>query len=138
MTRKKTGEGGGKGNRRARSPQQIADESRARGVPEEELQGPPARETVYLHTDREREAAERAREHTSSSPEMTGGDVDADWEQADSIGEEAVGGTVSTPDQDVVDELGDALGVPRAPDDEVRSSAEILDARDRDRREQEP
>lgn len=138
MGKKKTGASGGKGKRRARSPQQIADESRARGVPEEELQGPPARETVHLRTDREREAAERVREHTSSGPEMTGGDVDADWEQADSVGEEAVGGTVSTPDQDVVDELGDALGVPRAPDEEVRSSAEILDARDRDRREQEP
>jgi hypothetical protein len=60
--------------------------------------------------------------------------VDADWQRASSSGEEAVGGTVATPDQDVVDELGDALGVPREPAEEVRSSAEILEERDARRR----
>src|SRR6266702_730850 len=35
------------------------------------------------------------------------------------------------PDQDRVDDIGDAFGVPRAPDDEVRTSAEILEERDR-------
>jgi len=33
------------------------------------------------------------------------GDIDAAWEQAATVGDEAVGGTVSTPDQDVVDEI---------------------------------
>jgi len=47
------------------------------------------------------------------------------------------GGTVATPDQDVVDDLGDALGVPRAPDEEFRTSTEILEGRDRYRREEE-
>jgi hypothetical protein len=65
-------------------------------------------------------------------PALTGGDVDADWQRAASSGEEAVGGSVATPDQDVVDEIGEALGVPQAPDAEVRTSGEIL--RDRDRR----
>ncbi len=46
-----------------------------------------------------------------SGPLLSGGDVDADWKRADSIGEEAVGGSVATPDQDVVDEIGRALGV---------------------------
>jgi hypothetical protein len=32
---------------------------------------------------------------------------------------------------DVVDELGEALGVPRAPDEEFRTSQEILEGRDR-------
>jgi hypothetical protein len=63
---------------------------------------------------------------------LTGGDVDADWQRAASSGEEAVGGSVATPDQDVVDEIGEALGVPQASDAEVRTSEEIL--RDRDRR----
>jgi hypothetical protein len=36
-----------------------------------------------------------------------------------------------------VDDLGDALGVPRAPDEEVRTSQEILEARDRNRWESE-
>lgn len=50
------------------------------------------------------------RQYTSTSPELSGGDVDAAWEQADAVGEEAVGGTVATPDQDIVDELGAAVG----------------------------
>jgi hypothetical protein len=100
---------------------------------EEALQGPPARETVVFRSDRERDAEKDLRDHTSSSPRLAGGDVDADWRRADSVGEEAPGGTVATPDQNVVDDLGDALGVPRAPDEEFRPSAEILEGRDRDR-----
>ena len=71
--------------------------------------------------------------HTGTSPRLTGGDVDADWHGADASGEEAVGGSTATPDQDVVDELGEALGVAQAPDAEVVSSEEILRARDRHR-----
>ena len=106
-------------------------------VSEEALQGPPARETVWEPSDRERAARAELREYTSSSPALTGGDPDADWRRADSAGEEAPGGTVATPDQSVVDDLGAALGVSRAPDEEFRSSAEILEGRDRNRREQE-
>jgi predicted short-subunit dehydrogenase-like oxidoreductase (DUF2520 family) len=61
---------------------------------------------------------------------LTGGDVDADWQRAASSGEEAVGGSVATPDQDVVDELGRALGVEQGLDAPVTTSAEILRARD--------
>jgi hypothetical protein len=64
---------------------------------------------------------------------LTGGDVDADWRTAAANGEEAVGGSVATPDQDVVDELGEALGVAQEPDAEVRMSAEILEGRDQHR-----
>jgi hypothetical protein len=120
-TRKKSGKKSGK----------------ARVSKEEELQGPPARETVWEPSDRERAVEEELREHTSSSPALTGGDPDADWQHADSVGEEAPGGSVATPDQSVVDDLGAALGVPRAPDEAFRSSAEILEDRDRNRREQE-
>lgn len=101
------------------------------------LLGPPAPETVWLRSDGEREAEEELRAYTSSSPALTGGDVDADWKRADSVGEEAPGGTVSTPDQAVVDDLGRALGVPRAPDETFRPSREILEARHRRRAEQE-
>ncbi|MGH7265309.1 MAG: DUF6335 family protein, partial [Candidatus Rokuibacteriota bacterium] len=68
--------------------------------------------------------------HPETSPRLTGGDVDADWQNAAGAGDEAGGGSTATPDQDVVDELGDALGVGRAPDAPVRSSEEILQARD--------
>jgi hypothetical protein len=64
---------------------------------------------------------------------LTGGDVDADALRAESSGEEAVGGSVSTPDQDVVDEIGRALGVEQEIDAEVRSTDEILRERDRSR-----
>ncbi len=71
--------------------------------------------------------------HPETSPRLTGGDLDADWLRAHLSGEEAIGGSVATPDQDVVDEIGRALGVEQEPDAEVRSLEEILQARDRDR-----
>jgi len=69
--------------------------------------------------------------HTETSPRLTGGDVDADWHAAYSSGEESVGGSVATPDQDIVDEIGRALGVEQEIDAPVRASDEILRARDR-------
>ena len=80
------------------------------------------------------EIAESVRGRASypeTGPFLTGGDVDADWQRAASSGEEAVGGSVAMPDQDVVDELGKALGVEQAADEEVRTSEEILRKRDR-------
>lgn len=68
---------------------------------------------------------------------LTGGDVDTDQQRAADAGDEAVGGSVATPDQDVVDELGRALGVEQAPDEEVRTAGEILRERDRHRWQQE-
>ena len=67
------------------------------------------------------------------SARLAGGDVDADLARAASSGEEAVGGSVATPDQDVVDEIGEALGVGRGTDAEVITAAEMLEARDRRR-----
>jgi len=72
-------------------------------------------------------------QHHGVSPVDTGGDVDADWQRAQSSGEEAVGGSVATPDQDIVDDLARPLGVERDPDAQVITSDEILSARDRRR-----
>ena len=63
---------------------------------------------------------------------LAGGDVDADEERAASVGEEAIGGSVATPDKDVVDELGRAVGVELPPTAPVVTAAEVL--RDRDAR----
>jgi hypothetical protein len=98
--------------------------------PPRDLLGPPPAEATMRRDDRERALDAHLQTYTSTSPGLSGGDVDADWERADSVGEEAVGGSVATPDQDVVDELGEALGVPQAPDEPVKSSREILEARD--------
>lgn len=62
---------------------------------------------------------------------VTGGDIDADWRRAACEGEEGVGGSAPTPDQDEVDEIGRALGVEQELDAEVRTSGEILRHRDR-------
>ena len=48
-----------------------------------------------------------------------------------SSGEEAVGGSVSTPDEDRVDEIGHALGVEQPAAAPLRSSEEMLEDRDR-------
>ncbi|WP_026100353.1 DUF6335 family protein [Fortiea contorta] len=80
--------------------------------------------------------AER-REYTETSPELTGGDVDAYWEDADAVGEEAVGGTAPTPDQNVVDELGIAVGL-EMDDYAFLRTNEILEQRDDTRWELDP
>lgn len=72
-------------------------------------------------------------EHPVHSARLAGGDVDADLERAGSSGEEAVGGSEPTPDQDVVDMIGDAFGVGRAPDAQVIISSDMLAGRDRRR-----
>jgi hypothetical protein len=64
-------------------------------------------------------------------PGLSAGDVDADWKRAESTGEETVGGSVATPDQDVVDEIGRALGVEQESEAELTTSAEMLRRRDR-------
>lgn len=83
------------------------------------------------------EMQERLSKVTSSSPALTSGDVDADWESAEAVGDEAPGGDNPTPDQDVVDEIGRALGVEYDDDEELQGGAEISD-RDRHRWELDP
>lgn len=70
-------------------------------------------------------------EHHETGPAATAGDLDADWQRAESSGEEAVGGSVSTPDQDRVDEIGHALGVEQPSAAPLRSTEEMLEERDR-------
>jgi Family of unknown function (DUF6335) len=65
-----------------------------------------------------------------ATPVLTGGDLDADWQHAGRIGEEAVGGSVATPDQDEVDEIARALGVERDLTSPVVTTDEILRERD--------
>ena len=80
---------------------------------------------------------DRLSKNTGSGPALTAGDVDADWESAETVGDEAPGGDNPTPDQDVVDDIGRALGVEYDDDEELQGGAEILD-RDRHRWELDP
>jgi Family of unknown function (DUF6335) len=76
------------------------------------------------------------REHHSRTPVLSGGDIDADWARAD-IGDETVGGSAPTPDQDIVDELGEAVGLTYE-DNEPLHTAEKVEERDRKRWELDP
>jgi len=79
----------------------------------------------------------RLRDNTSTSPELSGGDIDASWEMAESQGDEAVAGSMSTPDQNVVEEIGKAMGVTYADDEELNAGGKER-ARDKDRWELDP
>ena len=83
------------------------------------------------------ELLEDLEEHHSLSPEISGGDLDASWQTANAAGEETVGGSAPTPDQDVVDELGAAAGLIYEDNEPLNSEAKILD-RDRNRWELNP
>ncbi len=84
-----------------------------------------------------REMRERLDEHTESSPALTAGDVDADWEGAYSSGDEAPGGDNPTPDQDVVDDIGKAVGVQYEDNEELKGEEKIT-KRDKHRWELDP
>ena len=76
-----------------------------------------------------REMREARMQHNETSPELTGGDVDASWEDAYSTGDEAPGGDNPTPDQDRVDDIGKALGVQDEDSEELKAADKICRAR---------
>jgi hypothetical protein len=84
-----------------------------------------------------REMKERQDELTQTSPALTGGDVDADWESAYSVGDEAPGGDNPTPDQDIVDDIGKAVGVEYEDNEELKGADKVA-KRDRHRWELDP
>ncbi len=84
-----------------------------------------------------RELREKLDQHTETSPALTAGDVDADWESAYSVGDEAPGGDNPTPDQDVVDDIGKAVGVQYDDNEELKGEAKIT-KRDKHRWELDP
>lgn len=77
------------------------------------------------------------REHGQEDSFVTGGDIDANLEQAEVVGEEAVGGTTPTPDQNNVDELAASVGT-EVYDQEDRYATDELEQRDAQRWELEP
>ena len=83
------------------------------------------------------ELQEELDEHNSLSPEISGGDLDASWQTANVAGEETVGGSSPTPDQDIVDELGAAAGITYRDDEPLDYDAKVLE-RDRSRWELNP
>ena len=84
-----------------------------------------------------REMKEKYAEHNETSPALTAGDVDADWEGAYSSGDEAPGGDNPTPDQDLVDDIGRAVGVEYQDNEELKAVDKVIE-RDRNRWELDP
>ncbi|MGI9035763.1 MAG: DUF6335 family protein [Pyrinomonadaceae bacterium] len=78
------------------------------------------------------ELRERLREHNSSSPADSGGDIDAQWEEVNTTGEEAFAGHNPTPGQSDVEANAHAYGVDFQ-DNEPLDLLEKMEKRDRDR-----
>jgi hypothetical protein len=84
-----------------------------------------------------RQLAVRLEQHHGTDPTLSGGDIDARWEDAESGGDETVGGSTATPGQNDVDAIGEALGVTYA-DGEELTAGEKEATRDKHRWELDP
>jgi hypothetical protein len=80
---------------------------------------------------------EKLRTSGLSGVDVTGGDLDDDWYQAEVVGEEAVGGQNPTPDQNVTEALLQSMGIAAAEGETVHTH-DKLERRDRVRWELEP
>lgn len=76
--------------------------------------------------------ANRLRNNTAASPRDAGGDLDANWEDVNDSGSETVAGDNPTPDQSLVEENANAIGV-SFEDNEELEFIDKIEKRDRDR-----
>ena len=91
-----------------------------------------------LATGGRQKLEEKLKKYNSSmDPKLSGGDVDAAWDDSIAAGEESVGGSAPTPDQDLVDDIGKAAGLTYRDDEPLDSDKKVLD-RDRNRWELNP
>ncbi len=119
----------------------TADVQRRWDLEEEDVPTPPS----TLDLDRKASAArsgraellQRRREHTAADAAITAGDVDANWEEAYFVGDEAATGDNPTPDQSDVEAVGRAVGVDYEDTEELKSTPKI-DKRDKKRWELDP
>lgn len=126
---------------RTRDTSRTARLDRARRILEESVPTPPSsldmnRRGTAVRTGRA-EVAQSLQEHRGMSPDITGGDVDVDVEDAYFNGDEAPGGDNPTPDQDIVDDIGRALGVEYQDNEELKAADKVRE-RDRKRWELDP
>ncbi len=84
-----------------------------------------------------RHMQQEIKEQHGFSRDLGAGDPDVDIEDANFVGEEAVGGGNPTPDQDRVDEIGQAVGL-EYEDNEPLHTTDKVEERDRHRWELDP
>jgi Family of unknown function (DUF6335) len=91
-------------------------------------------EEEIAHAPKDPELLAQRLRNTAASPEDAGGDVDANWEDVNETGSEALGGDSPTPDQSIVEENARAMGV-SFEDNEELDFLDKIERRDRDRYE---
>src|SRR6476469_6542063 len=64
--------------------------------------------------------AKELREAPLADPKITGGDLDANWANAQFSGDESAVSSSPSPDQNVVEEIGEAMGVTYADNEELK------------------
>jgi hypothetical protein len=64
--------------------------------------------------------ASRLQNDSLADPSITGGDVDAQWEGAQFSGDESAVSSMTTPEQNVVDDIGRAMGVTYQDNEELK------------------
>ena len=84
-----------------------------------------------------KQLADRFQNNQGADPTLSGGDIDARWEDAESGGEETVGGSTATPGRNDLDAIGKAIGVTYADGEELKVG-EKEERRDRHRWELDP
>jgi len=84
-----------------------------------------------------KQLADRLQNNPGTDPALSGGDIDARWEDAESGGDETVGGSTATPGRNDVDEIGKAMGVAYADGEELKIG-EKEEGRDKHRWELDP
>lgn len=102
-------------------------------VPDPEIEAFMEEEIAHAPKDPEL-LAHRLLNNTAASPSDAGGDLDANWEDVNATGSEAVGGDSPTPDQSMVEENAAAMGVSFEDNEELDFLGKI-ERRDRDRYE---
>jgi hypothetical protein len=138
-TKRSTGTPAGAGSTR-RAPGLERARKQLREI-EETVEGPPSSLDMNRGSSAARSGRQKMKdsieEHHETGPVMTGGDVDANWEDAYAVGDEAPGGDNPTPDQDIVDDIGKALGVEYQDNEELKGADKIAE-RDKHRWELDP
>jgi len=116
-------------------------ERERRTLADDVVQSPPSSLDMVRHGTAARsgraDIAHQRRMHTGMPESITGGDVDVDVEDAYFTGDEAPGGDNPSPDMEVVDDIGRALGVQYDDTEELKGSEKIVE-RDKHRWEFDP
>jgi hypothetical protein len=84
-----------------------------------------------------KQLADRLQNNQGTDPTLSGGDIDARWDDAESGGDETVGGSTATPGRNDLDAIGEAVGVTYADGEELKIG-EKEERRDKHRWELDP